>query len=183
MKKIFELPVLILLGMALAAGCATYTTQYDYDPEARFEELGTYNWLNPPGKGQAVDELTLKRIKASLERHLAQKGYSIVTSNPDFLIAIHGGKEKKVNVVDWGYTYRGNEHYRYGYAPREKQINVYQYETGTLILDFVDAASQELIWRGSVSKVIDPNPTPEKRDKVINEAVARVLEKFPPPVN
>jgi hypothetical protein len=183
MKNIGILSVLIFSLMVLTtAGCATYTTHYDYDPGVRFEELSNYDWLNPPDTGQPVNELTIKRIKAALEKQLTVLGYSMATSNPDFLIAIHGGKQTKINVVDWGYTYRGNEQYHYGYTHRAQRVDVYEYEQGTLILDFVDAASQELIWRGTVTGVIDPNPTPEKRDKVINEAVAKVLENFPPPV-
>jgi hypothetical protein len=182
MKNPGRLSVIILSVMALLTlGCATYTTTYDYDPSVRFAELRNFNWLNPPSGGQAMDELTVKRIKASVERQLAEKGYTMDTSNPDFLITAHGGKEKKVDVVDWGYTYRGSNHYNYGFDGRNRPIDVYEYQEGTLILDFVDAASRELIWRGSVSKVIDPSASPEKRDKTINEAVAKVLEKFPPP--
>ena len=182
MKNFGRLSAVILSVMALSTlGCATYTTTYDYDPAVRFAELRNFDWLNSPGSSQAVDELTVKRIKAAVESQLAEKGYSMDTSNPDFLIAAHGGKEKKVDVVDWGYTYRGNNRYNYGYDGRNRQIDVYQYQEGTLILDFVDATSRELIWRGSVSKVIDPDASPEKRDKTVNEAVTKVLEKFPPP--
>jgi len=181
MKKIGMLSVYILFVLAFTTGCATYTTYYDYDPEVRFEELRNYDWLNPPDRGQTANELTIKRVKASMIRQLAEKGYSLNTSNPDFLIAIHGGSEKKVDVVNWGYNYRGYGSYRYGYSNRVHLIDVYEYEEGTLILDFIDATSRELIWRGSVTKVIDPNATPEKREEVINEAVAKVLEKFPPP--
>jgi hypothetical protein len=162
------------------SGCPTYNTRYDYDPEVRFVELRSYDWLTSTDKGQALDGLTIKRVKTSLERQLAAKGYNMDTANPDFLIAIHGGTEKKVNVVDWGYDYRGYDHY-YGYARRDQSIDVYQYEEGSLILDFVDATSREMTWRVSVTKVIDPNPTPEKREKVINEAVTRLQENFPPP--
>ena len=175
-----RLSAVILSVMALLTlGCATYTTNYDYDPSVQFTELRNFNWLNPPGSGQAMDELTVKRIKAAVERELAEKGYSMDTSNPDFLIAAHGGKETNVDVVDWGYTYRGTNHYNYGYARGGRRIDVYEYQEGTLILDFVDATSRELIWRGSVSKVIDPNASPEKRDKTVNEAVTKVLDNFP----
>lgn len=181
MKNIGMLSMLLLFAIGLAtAGCATYTTHYDYDPEARFEELSNYDWLNPPDVDQGVVEFTIKRIQTAMEKQLTEKGYSLDTSNPDFLIAIHGGKEKIINVVDWGYTYRRNYRYNYSY-PLNQGIDVYEYEEGTLIIDFIDAASQKLIWRGSVIKALDSNPTPEKREKVINEAVSRALENFPPP--
>ncbi|MFB3108369.1 MAG: hypothetical protein ACE1ZE_03245 [Candidatus Binatia bacterium] len=37
------------------------------------------------------------------------------------------------------------------------------------------------MWRGTAQKALDPNPTPEKIEKNIGEAVAKMLEKFPPP--
>jgi hypothetical protein len=54
------------------------------------------------------------------------------------------------------------------------------YEVGTLILDFVDADSRELIWRGSAEAVMDVSVGPEYRKKKINEAVGMVLTYFPP---
>jgi hypothetical protein len=182
MNKIIMPLVFILCTITLTtAGCATYTTHFDYDPDVRFAELKNYDWLSPTIRGQTISELTVKRIKASTERQLIEKGYRMDTVNPDFLIAIHGGREKKVDLIDWGYTYRGYKHYHYGYYNRSHRIDIYEYQEGTLILDFVDAESRELIWRGSVTRVIDPNATPEKRERVINEAVAKILEKFPPP--
>jgi len=71
------------------------------------------------------------------------------TANPVFVISLHGGKEKKVNEVDWDYDYRVYDP-SYGHACRDQRIDVYQYEEGSLILDFVDATSLELIWRGPV---------------------------------
>ena len=167
--------------MLAASGCATYRAYYDYDPKVRFTELKQYGWLDKPDGGWKLDELTIKRIKSSVERQLGDKGYTLNPANPDFFIAIHGGREKKVNVVDWGYAYRGYEHYFYGRYHPGHRIDIYEYEEGTLILDFIHGLTRELVWRGSVTKVIDPSATPEKREQVIDEAVARILVNFPPP--
>jgi hypothetical protein len=184
MKKIGILSVLILSVTALIiSGCATSTVHYNFDPKFRFSELSDYDWLNSPSSGQAVNKLAIKQIKSSVDRQLGEKGYSMDILNPDFLIAIHGGREKKVGVVDWDSRYGGNVDYDSGYDNPDHRLDVYEYEEGTLILDFVDAASRKLIWRGSVTKVISPGASPNKREKVINEAVARVLEKFPSAVN
>ena len=59
-------------------------------------------------------------------------------------------------------------------------MDVHQYEEGTLILDFVDADAKELIWRGTATKALDSNPTPEKIEKNIGNVVAKILAKFPP---
>ena len=183
MKKFTISSMFIFAVVTLfTSGCATYTTHFDYDPEVRFVELTNYDWLSSPAGSGEVNELVVKRIKAAVEMQLEEKGYIKDNSQPDFLIALRGGRETKVDVVDWGYTYRGPNHYNRGYSAQRDRIDVYKYEEGTLIIDFVDAATRELTWRGSVTGVIDPAATPEKRDKVVNEAVARVLANFPPPV-
>lgn len=59
-------------------------------------------------------------------------------------------------------------------------MDIYEYEEGSLILDFVDPKTKNLIWRGSGKAQVDSAMTPESRDKLINEAVAKILKNFPP---
>ena len=44
----------------------------------------------------------------------------------------------------------------------------------------MESNSKNLLWRGAAKSVVDDARTPEKRDKVINEAVQKILENFPP---
>ena len=54
-------------------------------------------------------------------------------------------------------------------------------EEGTLILDFVDTRSKKMIWRGSANADVSDATTPEKREKIIDDAVENILKYFPPP--
>ena len=49
-------------------------------------------------------------------------------------------------------------------------------------MNFADAVSKELLWRGTANAEIDQVQTPEKREKLINEAVSQILKNFPPPL-
>jgi hypothetical protein len=51
---------------------------------------------------------------------------------------------------------------------------------GTLILDIVDASSERLVWQGSARAELAGSPEPLTRDARIQEAVRRVLARFPP---
>ena len=107
-----------------------------------------------------------------MDEKLAAKGYSVSESNPDFLIAYHGNVQSKVDVTNWGYRYPG----WYG------GVEVYQYDEGTLIVDFVDSTSKDLIYRGTLTAEMDRRSTDfERRQKRINEAVDKILKRFPPP--
>jgi hypothetical protein len=57
---------------------------------------------------------------------------------------------------------------------------VQEYEEGTLVLDFVDADTKGLVWRGVATDALDAHATPEDRGKQIQEAVTKILAKYPP---
>ena len=162
---------LILASFIVLTGCSTSTVKYDYDTEADFTNLNTFNWFAIPEKTQ-VNELAVKHVKNAVNRQLAAKGFRNVSDYPDLLIALYLGKQLKRDDGGWGYSYS-----RYGSYRASRPIDMY--EEGTLTLDFVNAKTKELIWRGSAKAVIDPVLTPEEREKMINEVVSKILEKFP----
>jgi hypothetical protein len=44
-----------------------------------------------------------------------------------------------------------------------------------------DTKNHDMVWRGVVSKTIDPKAKPEKQEKNLNKAVAKLLKNYPPP--
>jgi hypothetical protein len=48
-------------------------------------------------------------------------------------------------------------------------------------LDFVKPASKNFIWQGAARVALDFADTPEKRDRLIKEAMQKILQNFPPP--
>jgi len=178
---------LIALVSAWLTGCSTLTVHYDYNQQIDFSRYKTYDWL-PPHTDVKVDSLNHQRLVAAVENTLAEKNIHKNPAEPDFLIATHFGKEKRINISDWGYSYAptslytdyGYRYYdRYGY-PISGGISVYEYELGTLIIDFIDAKSKQLIWRATAKSVITPASTPEKQTEKINNAVKEILQSFPP---
>ena len=49
-----------------------------------------------------------------------------------------------------------------------------------MILDFVDAKSKNLLWRGTAKAEIQHVDTPEKSEALINKAVNEILKTYPP---
>jgi hypothetical protein len=58
--------------------------------------------------------------------------------------------------------------------------DVYQYEEGTLLVDFFQLKDQKLLWRGKAEGALDDNPNHQKKLDNINETIAQMLENFPP---
>lgn len=163
--------LLVMAACLALVACSTMRANTDYDPTYDFAKVKTYNWIPNPQIAQQ-DELFDKQFRKVMDEKLAAKGYSLNESNPDILIAYHGDVQSKVDVTNWGYRYPG----WYG------GVEVYQYEEGTLIVDFVDSTSKDLIYRGTLTAEMDRRSTDfERRQKRINEAVDKILKNFPPP--
>ena len=172
-------------------GCSSLSVYYDYNQQVDFTKYKTYDWLPFP-PDMEIDELNRTRFITAVENNLAGKGITQNPSKPDFVIATHFGKENKVDINSWGYSYAPNSYYsgygyrypgRYGYAggyPAPGGVSVYEYEQGTLILDFVDTETKQLIWRATAVEIISPASTPEKQTQKINNAVKEILDSFPP---
>ena len=170
---------LVLLLICLIISCASiYGVEHDYDKGFDFANLKTYDWMKIPEKAD-IDSLSAQRVKKAVNAELKGKGLMMTSDNPDFLIAEHLGKKDKIHITDWGYDYGPYDRYWYRY-PAPGGVSVQEYEEGSLILDFVDAKSKKMIWRGAAKAVVDPSDTPEKREKLINEAVQEILKNFPP---
>jgi len=48
------------------------------------------------------------------------------------------------------------------------------------VIDFIDGGSRKLVWRGSGSKALARNPTPEDTTATIDSAAREILKQFPP---
>jgi len=89
-------------------------------------------------------------------------------------VALLFGKQTKTNITSYGYGY-GPYWGRYGGTAN---IDVSQYDEGTLIIDVIDMNKKELVWRGTGTGVIDPNATVEERTANINMQLLKYLRSF-----
>ena len=178
--------VIALLGAALLfAGCSSYRVNTDYDPAINFSQYGTYAWLPAPDatdktKGPENDGLLRQRIERAVNEVLASTGLREVTNQADanLLLNEHVSVDKKlrVNTTNYGYGYGRWGYWGAGY----NDTRVDQYEEGTLIIDFIDAKSRELVWRGRATTRLKELKTPEQRDASVRKAVSKILERYPP---
>jgi hypothetical protein len=183
--------IVLIVSLSLVAGCASVDVDVDFDPAFDFSALRTYDWMPVPDRTR-VNELTVKNIRYAAERELQAKGLTRSSEAPDFLIAVHGTKERKVDVEEYGYAYgsgfyggprsgdrRGRPYgdaRQFRHAEYRRGVDVFEYQVGTLVMDFVDAKKKELIWRGSATGATDTRFTRED----IQMAVTKILENFPP---
>lgn len=73
-------------ALALTGCGSSLQTDTDFDREASFTDLKTYDWVSEGDKRAAPNRQTERRIVAAVERELGAKGYRKDSSNSDFLV-------------------------------------------------------------------------------------------------
>jgi hypothetical protein len=131
------------------------------------------------------------RIKQAIASELAKRGLRQVETNPDFLVTTHTYVEQAERTVYD--TYPGPNYaypYAVGYRGRFLPINygswytpayysaprTQQYREGTLVIDFIDTRTNNLVWRGSMA---DPVDDPGRLGSEFSKSAKEILDKFP----
>ena len=192
MKRFFALSfVLSVVTLLLEASSVAQDVRYNFDKNADFSKFKTYKWV-PIKDADKVNDLVDKQIKDAVDAELATKGLTKVEGDDANLYIGYQpaiGQEKQFNSYSTGYGGAG-----YGYGPgwgggwyggmgttttTGSTSTIYK---GQLDLDMYDSAAHDIVWRGVVSKTIDPKAKPEKQQKNLAKAVKKLLKNYPPPV-
>jgi len=178
----------VILAMALLfVGVGTAVAQdvrYDFDKDKDFSKYKTYKWV--PIKGaQLPDDLTQKAVTSAIDAELATKGLTKTDAEQaDLYIGYQTaiGQEKEFSSYNtgWGYGPGWGGGWYGGAGMSTTYGSTSTVYIGTLDLSMYDSASKQLVWRGSASKTLDPKAKPEKKQKNIGKAVAKLLKNYPP---
>jgi len=178
-RKIVNLSYCILV-MLLAACGSGIRVQYDFVRDLDFARYRTFDFISLPDS-PALEKKGELMVKNAVISELELQGFEMRFTKPDFLIAVHTSTESKMDVVSWGYHYAPYDLYYGGYNYWGVQnFSAYTYQRGSLILDFIEPASMQMIWRGVAQGVIPPNASNERLTGLIEAAVRRVLKYWPP---
>jgi hypothetical protein len=160
--------------------------RYNFDKNEDFSRFKTYKWVDLKD-AQKPNNLVDQQIKNSIDSQLATKGLSKVDSDQaDLYIGYQTaiGQDKQFTSYSSGWGYGGGWYTGgwYGGAGGSttttgQTSTIY---TGQLAVDMYDSANHTLVWRGVASKTLDPKAKPEKQEKNLNKAVAKLLKNYPP---
>lgn len=190
--RIRSLALAATLLLAVSA-CSGLKTSYDFDPSANFAGYQAWDFIETSPNPQ-LDALTVQRLENSIVRTLANKGMrrtdvSDVTEADQIQFAVGYqvilDEEVSYNTVNTGYG--GGWGYGGWYGPGYGGIGMStsrtyenRVEVGTLIIDFFDVETRELVWRGIGESQIQEIRDPQERQERLNQVVDKILEHFPP---
>jgi hypothetical protein len=178
----FVVPLALLLA---SAGTATaQDVRYNFDKQANFGTFKTYKWVALKGAAPLSD-LVDRQVKSTVDAELAKKGLTKSdTETADLYIGYQAAvdQEKQYTSYDtgWGYGpgwYGGGWYGGGGGMTTGQTSTIY---VGQIALDMYASSPQQLVWRGVASKTIDAKAKPEKQQKNLEKAVAKLVKNYPP---
>jgi Domain of unknown function (DUF4136) len=183
--KVFRL--ILPLALLAASGFAQ-DVRYNFDSATNFSNFKTYKWVDIKDGGQ-LNQLQDRQVKAAIDAELAKKGLTKVEGDADLVVGYQAAvnQEKQFTSYSsgfgpgWGY----GPGWRGGYGGFDSSTTIGQTSTihiGSIAFDMYDASKHLLVWRGEASKTLDVKAKPEKQQKNLAKAVAKMLKNYPPPV-
>lgn len=168
--KVFSLFTLFFTAVLLSS-CNTVNVTYDFDRNTDFNSYKTYNFHQKGIDKLDLNDLDKRRILTAIEANMKLKGFT-KSDNPDLYVNVLASSKEKINVDNgyygpyWGGPYWGGP------------SRVYQYTSGTIIIDVVDDKRNILVWQGAGSGLNVSNLNTKADD--IPKAIEEILKNFPP---
>ena len=175
---------ILLLG-AVAIGSTSSVAQkvkVGHDKATNFSRFKTYSWGEPamPATRPTLFEAVVARVEIELQ----QKGFAKLLKDGDLTVTPSGG-------VDFGFAREAGTPFvpTYGGPPPSlnatmwtgasgpSNVGTYVPE-GTLVLTFVERASNKVVWSGSVKQKLDMQEK-TKSLALADKAVIKLMKQFP----
>jgi len=182
--------MLAAIVVAAATACNPVTVRTTEAPDAHLAKLRTFAIATPTAKKANTvsdnndpmlsNSISNQALRQDLAADFRAKGYTLTSESPNFAVAYYASAKQKLDVTDWdyGYQYWGYHRfwrgYGYGGIPTE---TVQQYTQGTVIVDVIDPATKELLWRGQGQADVSQDPTTYTAE--LAKTVQAIVAKFP----
>lgn len=178
----------VLAGTVLVAGIKVKVQE---DKTFNFAGLRTYAWKldgasqikilqNTDDNPEQIRAAAEPTILAAVDQEMAKKGFTKATSGKpdlfvDYYLLIGPGISSQYQgqfvgaIPEWGLP---------DFAMSATSYKAY--EQGSLIIDVISAKEMQIVWRAVGEAEIDRERSPAQRAKLITDALAAMLKKFPP---
>ncbi|MCP3979646.1 MAG: DUF4136 domain-containing protein [bacterium] len=161
---------ILLCGWLLAGASVAFAGKISvvHDDKTAFSGYVTYELRAGTA---ARREHVQQRIESDVQRILLTRGLLPATADPDLLVVTHVlvDRQSAESLSDESY---------WEFVTGVTGVDAYDFGAGTLVIDFVDPASERVVWRGIASEKVDEDV--KKVEKKIDKLVERLLRDFPP---
>lgn len=161
------------LSLLFLVGCASISTTHTTSPEGEFDRYQTFYCLECSDDYNATalqydNQQNRELIRNSIKLELEKRGYIYSKEDPDLLADFHVLIEEKTELI--------HEAYPMSWQLSEFSSFPLDYQYGTLVVHVVDRNTNQLVWQGTASKVLE---SPKKANKTIVKAVSKIFDNYP----
>jgi hypothetical protein len=174
--KIFNYVILLFAGIWLSAcSSSSLMVRSDYDRQANFRQYTTYR-IEPVKNADKLDpvlnsSINQKRINQALEIEMKARGYVQAGDEADLVISYQTDSRDRQEV-------RNNNPYLGGYYYWwRNNTQVRNYNENRLIINMVDATTNQLVWQGWATGEWGNNK--KDMELVFREAVYKIMKEYP----
>ena len=183
MKALAPLALLAGFALSLLGGCSTpIEAVTDFDERFDFSAVNKIA-IQPINRMDLssirISDMQVARINEALGGELQRRGFTMVEDNSaaDMFMTWHLVTEERVDVR----SYNSMSYYNcWRCGPTVSDVSVRQYTQGTFIVDMIDPARNQSVWRSVIESRLQSNPSPEGADERRREAVQAIFSRFPP---
>jgi len=183
MKKTVSIITVILL--LFSTNLMAQKVSGDFDKTVDFSKYKTYQFIGWQKDSEKVmNDIDKKRLREAIENEMTARQFKRVESGADMGLSLYIVVDQKTSTSSYTNFYGGAGYGRgrrvsggWGNGYASTSYTESDYLQGTLVMDFLDESSKDLIWQGVAKGTI--NEKAEKREKSIPKAVKKLMKKFP----
>lgn len=164
------------LAAFAVSGCATMTAGSYAQRGVDFAQYHTYTWGPPDALPTGDPRLDANpffedHFEGAVEQQLARRGFGLVQENPDLIVHWHASVTQRLQVHGVEGICTGEQ---------DCQPRATDYDSGTLVIDVLDARTKKVVWRGWSQDVMNGVITNQDRlEQHVENAVRRMFVEFP----
>ncbi|MES2730749.1 MAG: DUF4136 domain-containing protein [Bacteroidota bacterium] len=165
--------LIAVVSIAILGSCASsYNVSSDYDRSVNFRKYTSYRIVNDnDGKGDPIlnSSINQNRINRALDAEMKARGYVAKENEADLIIKYQADSRDRQYTQSYGPTW--------GYWGMGSNSQTRTYEQGRLILNLIDAKTNQLVWQGwATGEVKNPN---KDQEVAVRDQIYRILKQYP----
>lgn len=174
----------LFVTVTLAAACSSGPTIITNSaPDFNVADYRTFGFFQPLGTDRGnVRSLQSTHLIDATTRELEKVGLRRDDSNPDLLVNFVLSTRETISTRPSTSASMHHSRGRYGtwsgWSAGMSTTEVVQRTEGTLAVDLVDRARNQLVWEGAASKRVTDS-TRQNQEEVIHSAIADIFAQFP----
>ena len=168
-----------LANFVLCTVVQAQKTSAAFDENVNFSSYKTFAFDKEGARNPYVNTLIVEAV----ERELTSRGLTKVDVEPDLKVVYLAATVPNLQVQNVPFYHVVNP--AYSGMVGSATMNMWDVTTGTLVIDLLDRKSDRVVFRGTITDVLQRAPSADLQadakivSKPINKGVAKIFKKYP----